>query len=275
MAAAVIAETNQILMVSPTAIHPLVTVDARGKTRSTIFTASYPAAHQGEAAARFARKILKVERAALLFKTNDDFAAPAAEAFARTFVAHGGDIVYQADYAEAQPDLAAIVSALDAAGAEVIYLPGPVASVNQMVGQLNDLISTSPQTNITLLGSDRGELEQFDIQPSVDSYFTTHFLVSDKLPEVQAWREHYKAIYAVEPETLAVLGYDAANILLQAIEAANTLEPMVVADVLERSSFMGVTGPIRFDQAHNPTKPVPIMQVDNQGSRLHTLLLPE
>ena len=77
----------------------------------------------------------------------------------------------------------------------------------------------------------------------------------------QSWAEAYKSNYAIEPETLAVLGYDAAIVLLTAIQQAGAVDRLAVAKSLEHGTFEGVTGQINFDSQHNPIKPVPIMAV--------------
>jgi branched-chain amino acid transport system substrate-binding protein len=278
IAAATVAESAQVLMISPTATHPLVTVDSQGQTRSTIFRASYVWAWQGKTAAQFAYDTLKVNKAALLFYPSDDYARLLAETFAQQFTTQGGEIVHQATYTPADTDFANTLTTISQAGAEVIYLPANASIANQVASQLSALdisnTSTAAQPNLTVLGSDSWESSELDLTTTAGSYFTTHFVLDDDRPIVHTWTEAYKSAYAIEPDPLAARGYDAAIILTAAIEQAGTFEPVAVAKALEQGTFEGVTGQITFDHQHNPIKPVPIVYIDHQSILFSTSIPP-
>ena len=91
---------------------------------------------------------------------------------------------------------------------------------------------------------------------------------------VQRWKEAFKSIHSVEPNTLAALSYDAANLLAGTIAQANTLEPLAIAGALEQATVEAVTGPISFDAKHNPIKPVPIVQIRNGQIVYLTTVMP-
>ena len=154
------------------------------------------------------------------------------------------------------------LTTINRAGADVIYLPVEAPIVNRIAHQLTEL---NLQTKQTLLGSDSWEATELDSTVTTGSYFTTHFVLDDNRPIVQSWRDIYKSTYAVEPDTLATLGYDATATLAAAIEQADALEPNAVAKILKQETFDGVTGQINFDNQHNPRKPVPIVSVGAEG----------
>jgi branched-chain amino acid transport system substrate-binding protein len=257
IAAAEVAAANGVLLVAPTATHPLVTVDGQGQTRATVFRASYAYPFQGRAAARFAVETLGKGRAALLLDPGDDYSAALGSAFAAEFTAQGGELVYQSTYTPAGTDFTSFLQAAADAGADMIYLPVPVAVVNRLAAQRQQF----PQ-RLTLLGSDSWDAPELDLASVEGSYFTRHFFLDEHRPAIQAWADAYKASYAVAPDTLAVLGYDAAAILMKAIEQAGMLEVKRVAETLEQGRFEAVTGPISFNRQHNPVKPVPVVQVE-------------
>lgn len=259
IAAAEVAEANGVLLLAPTATHPLVTVDGQGQTRATVFRVSYAYSFQGQAAARFAVETLEKRQAALLLDPGDDYSAALGNAFAAEFAAQGGEIVYQSTYTPADTDFTSALQAAASAGAEIIYLPAPVSVVNRLAAQWQQL----PQ-RLTLLGSDSWDVSELDLAAAEGSYFTRHFFLDEHRPATRAWADAYKASYAVAPDTLAALGYDAAAILMEAIEQAGTLEIKRVAETLEQSRFEAVIGPISFDGQHNPVKPVPVVQVKDE-----------
>ncbi len=56
------------------------------------------------------------------------------------------------------------------------------------------------------------------------------------------------------PDALATLGYDAANLLIAAIEKAGADDTTKVADAMAAIEWEGVSGKITFDAQHNPIK---------------------
>lgn len=258
IAAADVAEAQGVLLLAPTAIHPLVTVNGQGRTRPTVFRASYVSPFQTQAAARFAVETLGKRRAALFFDPGDDYSAALGTVFSTEFTAQGGQIVYQFPYSPADTDFTPALQAAVEAGAEIIYLPVPGSVANRIAGQQKQL----PQSGqVTLLGSDSWDAPELDRAAAEGSYFTRHFFLDEHRPAIQTWADTYKAAYAVAPDTLAALGYDAAAILMKAIEGAGSVEVKRVADTLAQDQFEAVTGPMRFDGQHNPVKPVPVVQI--------------
>lgn len=258
IAAAEVAEAHGVLLFAPTATHPLVTVNGQGQTRPTIFRASYAYPFQAQVAARFAFDNLDKHQAALFFDPGDDYSAALSKAFTAEFTAQGGEIVYQFTYTPADTDFTSALQAAVEAGAEMIYLPGPVDVVNRIAG-LREWLPLPDQ--LTLLGSDSWDAPELDLTASEGTYFTRHFFLDEHRPATQTWADAYKAAYAVAPDTLAALGYDAAAILMKAIEQAGSAEVQPVANALTQGHFEAVTGPISFDRQHNPVKPVPVVQV--------------
>jgi branched-chain amino acid transport system substrate-binding protein len=251
-------EAAGVLMISPPATHPLVTVDSRDRTRPTIFRAAYVYDWQARAAACFARQSMQAGTAALVVDPRDDYSRRLAGAFAGQFSAHGGKITAELDYYPGEPEFAALVSSISQSGAAVVYLPVPPELVNRLAAQLAE---AGLAGSVTLLGSDSWAGDSLDRTAAEGSYFTTHFELDDPRPIVQTWTGAYRADYAIEPDTLAALGYDAALMLVEAIEQAGTLDPEPVADTLEQLVVNGVSGPLRFDEAHNPLKPVPLVRL--------------
>jgi branched-chain amino acid transport system substrate-binding protein len=269
IAAAEVAAEAGVLMIAPAATHPLVTVNSQGLTRSTVFRASYAYPAQGQAMARFAYETLQARRAALVLDPGDDYSTSLSQAFADLFDTLGGEVLHRVLYHPGELNFSESLVAIQDADVEVIYLPATAPVVNQVATQLNELAfsqeSGSTPSRPILLGSDSWQSPELDLTVTEGSYFASHFVPADPQPAVQTWIEAYKAAYAVEPDTLAALGYDAAALLVQATRQAGTFEPIAVAAILEQETFDGVTGSISFDNHHNPVKPIPIVHIrDNQ-----------
>lgn len=265
IAAAELAEAAQALMISPTATHPLVTVNGQGQTRSTVFRAAFAFPWQGQAAARFAYETLEARTAGLVADPTDDYASSLTDTFARTFEGLGGDIVYQTAPPGNESDFTTTLETILTSQADIIYLPARPAEANRFASRLTALrpsVSAATATTPILLGSDRWDSDELDLAVTTGGYYTTHFVLEDPRPVVQSWREAYKSIYATEPNTLAALGYDAATMLAAAIEQTGSFEPGRVAQTLAGGDYTGVTGQISFDASHNPIKPVPVVRIE-------------
>ncbi len=100
-------------------------------------------------------------------------------------------------------------------------------------------------------------------------YLTDHYYSGDTDPKVVEFVKKYKAAYdGQEPDAMAVLGYDAANILFAAIEAAKTTdEPALKNAIGATTNFPGVTGNITIGKDRNAIKPAVVLEI--QDGKFH------
>jgi branched-chain amino acid transport system substrate-binding protein len=267
-----VANERGVLFVAATATHPLVTVDDTGTTRPLAFRASYVYPYQARAAARFALEELNARRAAILTNPADDFVRSLGDEFSATFVAGGGQVVTTAVYARGgwpEADFEAIVAEVIEAAPDVLYVPDAYPVVNR-VGS----IVQGHAIDVTLIGSEVWDNGALDLEALEGAYFTAHYSRETPDPMAKAWRERYLSAFAVEPDTLAALGYDAAGLLASAIDEADKLAAVSVAHSLEAIEFEGVTGGWRFDARHNPQKPVVVNQIKEGDVVFHGLVRP-
>lgn len=265
--AALAAEAAGVVLMTPTATHPLVTVDGQGNVRKTVFRIAPNHSWPGQVMAYFGQHTLTKNRAALLVQPSDDYAVKLTTAFAEQFTADGGDIVYRATYQPAELDFSQHLTAIHQAQADLIYLPAD-PSVSHRVGQqLNDL---APE--IILLGSDQWHHDELNRTMLADSYFSLPVTPAAIEP---TWAERYKSLYAIEADTLAVLGYEATDILLSAIAEANSLEPVAISQALEGGHFNGLIGPITFAATHDPIRPLAIMAIETNQISLAEVIHPK
>ena len=94
-------------------------------------------------------------------------------------------------------------------------------------------------------------------------YFTNHYDASDPDPKVVAFVKKFKDHFAGEtPDAMAVLAYDAANILFDAIERAKSTDGPAIRDSLgQTKDFPGVTGAITIGKDRNAIKPAVVLEI--------------
>ena len=78
---------------------------------------------------------------------------------------------------------------------------------------------------------------------------------------VQNFVKAYSAKYGGAPDALAALGYDATNIMLDAINKAGSTDGDKIREAMTKEDFTGVTGQIKFDGDRNPVKSAVIIEI--------------
>ena len=257
LAAAPICQGARVPMVTPSSTNPKVT-----QVGDYIFRVCFTDVQQGEADAKFAAKSLKFKKAALLYDVRNDYSVGLRLVFAQKFKEYGGEIVAEQSYSEGDSDFRAQLTQLKSANPEVIYVPGYYTEVGTIARQSRDLGIAAP-----LLGGDGWDsprLWEIGGKALNGCYFSNHYSVDDPAPAVQKFVADYKAKYGATPDALAALGYDAARILADAIQRANSTDGGKVRDALAQTKdFAGVTGSITIDKDRNAVKPVVMLKVQD------------
>ena len=264
-----VADERGVLFVAATPTHPLVTEDSTDGTRRLVFRASYVFPYQGKAAAHFALDTLNVRRAAVVTNPNDDFVRSLADEFGAAFVSGGGQVVAESEYHASDEDFDTIVTGLAQAAPEVLYVPDayPVANLVGSAVRAQGL-------DVALIGSELWDNGALDLEALDGAYYTRHYSRDTPSPLAKEWEERYLSAFAVEPDTLAALGYDAAGLLVSAIESTSDLTPDEVAHTLETMEYEGVSGRWTFDTQHNPLKPVVVNRIEGEAGVFHGTVRP-
>jgi branched-chain amino acid transport system substrate-binding protein len=253
----------KVLLLSPTATNPNVTVDKSGKTKDFAFRACYIDPFQGGSLATFAASRLKAKKAFIMYDQGNDYTIGLADAFEAKFKAAGGAIVGKETYTKTDTDFSAILAKIKNAKPDVVLLPDYYNIVNLVTKQAKE-----KGINLPFMGGDGWDSPDLDKAAAAGGYFTNHYSPEDPRAEVKNFLASYGKTYkddagkAKVPDALATLAYDAANLLFQAIKnAGSSTDTTKVKAALEKISFNGVTGKITFDKSHNPVKALTVLAV--------------
>jgi branched-chain amino acid transport system substrate-binding protein len=251
-----IAQQAKVPMISPASTNEEVT-----KIGDYIFRICFIDPFQGEAMASFAMKTLHAKRAAILQDTKQDYSIGLATSFRETIRKNGGDIVSEQAYSSGDKDFRAALTSIRASNPEVIFIPGYYGEVSLIVRQARELGITCPLVGGD--GWDSPELTKGAEKDFNNTYFSNHFSTEDPDPAVQGFIKKYKAKYNnADPDAMAALGYDAANILADAIKRAGGTDSKKLRDAIAATKdFAGVTGSITIDKDRNASKPLTILQI--------------
>ncbi|HWS56484.1 MAG TPA: ABC transporter substrate-binding protein [Pyrinomonadaceae bacterium] len=256
LAAAPKAQEAKVPMITPSSTNPKVT-----QVGDYIFRVCFTDDFQGAVAAKFASNTLKAKKAAILGDFNSDYSKGMSQYFVQEFTAAGGQIVERQTYTQTDADFKGQLTAIRAAAPDVIFVPGYYGQVGVIAKQAKELGITAP-----LLGGDGWDAPQlWDLGGAAlnGAYMVNHYSVDDPSPAVQKFVAAYKAKYGgTAPDAIAALGYDAMNVLADAIRRAGTTESAKLRDAIAQTkNFAGVTGAISINESRDAVKPAVVFEL--------------
>jgi branched-chain amino acid transport system substrate-binding protein len=253
--AARICEDAGVIMITPWSTNPKTT-----EGKKFIFRACFIDDFQGRVMAKFARQHLKASKAAVLYDVASEYNKGIAEFFQKFFEAEGGQVVAFKSYTTGDKDFSSQLTAIKAAGAEVLFLPNYYNEVPLQAKQAH-----AQGLKIPLIGSDSWgsqELLTLGGQDVEGSFFSTHYAPDIATDKAKKFIAEYEAKYGKKPDDVAALTSDALELLLKAIEQAGTLDRTKVRDTLNNiKEFEGITGKMTFQGTGDPVKSAVILQV--------------
>jgi branched-chain amino acid transport system substrate-binding protein len=255
--AAPICQQAGVPMVSPSSTNPKVT-----EVGDFVFRVCFTDPFQGKLMADFAAKTLKVRKVAILSDVASAYSVGLAEFFRQGFGATGGQIVVEQKFSGGDKDFKAQLTAIKAAGAEAIFVPGYYNEAGLIVAQARQL-----GINVPLFGGDGWEApELIQIaggQALENTFYSTHYSPESTDPKVQAFVKAFQGKFNGEvPDAMAALGYDSAMVLADAIKRAGSTEGAKVRDALAATKdFPCVTGKTTLDAKRDASKSAVIITV--------------
>jgi branched-chain amino acid transport system substrate-binding protein len=259
MAAAPIAQSNQVVMISSASVKPELTQHG-----DYIFRACFISSTEGEAIATFVTNKLKAKTAAIILDNKNDYAVVLAGFFEDSLIKHGGRVVSKQTYQSSDTDISAQLRAIESMKPHIIFAPGFYTTAPLVARTVKQLGIKS-----VLIGSDgwdSPDLMKGGAAPFAGVYFANHFWVGSEEPRVKQFVTDYQKKYGTVPDALAATAYDAARLLFAAFKRAKSTERAAVRDALAATKdFPGVTGKIMIDANRNAQVPVYMLRIDKNG----------
>ena len=262
LAASPVAHANKVPFVSNTATNPKVTVED-GKVKPFAFRACFIDPFQGTVMANFASKSMKVKTAAIYVDQSSDYAKGLAQFFEEGFVKAGGKIVSKEAYLQKDKDFKSTLTKIKASNPETIFVPGYYEEVGLIVKQARELGYNGPMIGGD--GWDSPKLVEIGSAAGMNNtYFTNHYSPEDSSPASKKFVDAYKKEYGVMPDAMAVLGYDAAYVMVDAIKRAGAADPAKIqAALVATKNFPAVTGATTLNENHDAVKSAVIIEMKN------------
>ena len=269
LAAAPIAQSRGIPMISPASTNPKVT-----EVGDYIFRVAYIDPFQAEALAKFVREELGLKKGAILKDVKNAYSIGLAQYFTQKFQEAGGEIVIDQTYSEGDVDFSSQLTAVEATQPEFLFIPGYYAEAAQIAAH-----ARGRGMKLTLVGADGWEspkLLEVGGQALEGAYFSSPFFAGDPRPQARGFVERFTERHEQPPDALAALGYDAMKLLVDAMTRAETIEPKAIRDAIAATrEFPGVTGDITIGPERNTEKPIVILRIHGGEIGLVARVSPE
>ena len=258
LAGAPIAQDSGVPVISPTSTAVQVT-----RTGDYIFRSCFLDPFQGAVVASFAYNDLKAKTAAVIFDNANDYTKGLAEAFRESFVSIGGEVVAFESFTDESKtvDFSAQLTNIKSANPDVIFLDAYYSAAALMAKQARSLGITAYFMGAD--GWDSAEFTKLGGEAVEGGYFCNHYSPEDPRPIVQNFVKKYAEIYGATPDALATLAYDAALILIDALQRAGSTDGAAIRDAISATDLECVSGQITFDEYGDPLKKAAIIKVQD------------
>ncbi len=252
MAAGDIVMDAKVPAVAASATNPLVTAG-----NDYYFRVCFIDPFQGTVMAKYAANTLKAKKVALLQEVSSDYSVGISKFFSDAFKDLTGDkdaIVAKSSYNTGDQDFTAQLTNIKMQNPDVIFAPGNFTEGALIIKQARQLGITVP-----ILGGDTWETPEFlEIgQKAVEgTVFSTFFATETPITEEsKTFLDAYRKEYNKEPAAVTALSYDAYLVIINAIERANSEDPVKIRDEIAKTAkFPGAAGYITIDENNNAVK---------------------
>ncbi len=221
---------------------------------------------QAQAIANYATNTLGGKKAYMLVDQAYDFTTALAKFFKEQWLANGGTIVLEDAYNSGDTDFSAQIARLkaNAEQPDVLFISAIPNEAGITTKQYREAgfaqpILSGDGFDTPLIAEVAGDLAD-------DVYYSTHASLDNSAEKVQNFVNAYEAEYGGKPENaFAALGYDAMNLIADAIKRAGSTDPAAIRDALGATQgFEAVTGTVSYPEGQRkPSKSVTIIQVQD------------
>lgn len=256
LAIAPIAENSHVVLFSPSASTPKLT-----NAGAYIFRNELSDAFGGIAQADFTYNVLGITRTAILF-INNDYGVGVVNAFIDRYTRLGGQIASKEAFEPDASDFRTHLSRIKYTSPEALLIVA-YKEIIVILRQIREL-----GIDATLLSTpvfeDREVLSRAaDLAENVIYVHYGGFPADASSPHISRFVKNYRATFKIEPGYYSALAYDAANIVLDAIQKAGSRADSIKEQLYRVEDFPGVTGNTTIDEKGDVIKPVTLKTVRN------------
>lgn len=260
LAAAPIAQQSSCV-----AVGTFTTNEAVTQVGDYIFRACFIDAFQGQVAATYAWEE-GLKTAGIIYNNADAYSKGLYESFVECYEGFGGKIVEVQAYSGSDiKDYNVQLTKVAAANPEVLFLPNMFTEVPLQVQQARAVGITCP-----IVGGD--SMDTPDV-PNLAGHenikgtaYISAFSADNPDPVAQEFVEAFREAYDMDPNSNAVLTYEAISMILDSIQRAKTVDRAGVRDAMASIENLQLpSGTITVGADRNPIKGAAVLMFDEKG----------
>ncbi|MDR1731542.1 MAG: ABC transporter substrate-binding protein [Synergistaceae bacterium] len=230
-----------------------------------IFRACFIDPFQGKVIAKFAYDNLGVRKVAVLYDNADTYSSGLTDSFIEAFKNLGGKVVAAEAFSGQEiKDFSAQLTLIKNANPEAVFFPSHIENIPLQLQQARGMGITA-----TLLGCDSWDYAALPDLVGRDvlegAYYVTGFS-----PDAEGAKDFVKAftdLAGYRPSFCSAMAYEAAHIVLNALQTAKTLDGPGIRDAMMKTDMTLPSGHVKFDEDRNPVKSGTILQVKDGVAR--------
>ena len=191
---------------------------------------------------------LRAKTAATIGLGEDAYSMIITDEFQKAFMALGGETVAAETYASGDMDFTTQLTAIKEGNPDVVFFASWPPAVPHAMKQAREMGITG-----TFIGGDGWDTADLlttldDNAPLEGGYYTANFSAETPGEKAQAFVAAYRAAEGIDPTGIAAVGYDSVYLLAQAIESAQSTDPMMIRDALAATmNYSGATDISEFE----------------------------
>lgn len=270
--------SGHTIQIAKSAFSRAIPVVAIGATKTTltdegthVVRVCYTDDLQGPVMARFAYEALGLRKVGVMTDNKQPYSQGLSKSFSDKFKALGGDIVAEEFYESGQTQFSGQITELKAKNPDGLFLSGYFTEVGPIAQQVKQA-----GLSVKLMGGDGWDSPQLLVSGGdaiIGSFFCNHYNNKEDRPEVKGFLKKWGGAHGgKEPgTTMAALGYDATNLLLDALKRASTAKKDyssqdIIVALNDTENFPGVSGKITLKgNGGNPPKRALVVEVKSQA----------
>jgi len=249
-----IIDRSHVVLFSPAATSPSLS------GASKYFFRNWPPdTYDGTAMGEFAAKSLRFKEVAVLY-VNNEWGVAISKIFTDTFQANGGRVTITESYEPNGTDFRTQLTKIAVRRPEAIYIPGYLKELITILRQKQELrISTKV---LSAYGFYDPQILQQDGGAAEGAIFTAPAYDPDNQdPGVTRFVSAFHKVYGDKPDIWAAQAYDAARIVIAALQTGVVSGPEIRNAIAKVKDFDGVTGRTSFNANGDVQKPLRFLTV--------------
>jgi branched-chain amino acid transport system substrate-binding protein len=256
LALAPIAQQEKVVLLSPSASAAALT-----KPDDFFFRNELSDAKGAAIQAEQAFNKLKYKKIAILY-INNDYGVGVKDGFTQSFKTLGGNVLVTESFEANAQDFRTQLTKIRQVSPEALFLVAQKETV-LILRQMKEL-AVKTQILSTPLFEDPAILEKAkgEAEGAIYAYYGEYNAQSSN-EKTRNFVNAFKKKHGKEPSYYSALAYDAASIMIAAIEKNSSSSQAIANSLISTRNFPGITGNTSFNSDGDVTKPILLKKVDN------------